>query len=872
MEEKCFSLLYIEKNILDEEIPILDDYEVLKSIYPDEIKEINNNQDTLYFLLKLTYEIEINKSTMDLLHNMNLDDLLNCKNDNCLYLPYWIKILYSKKNKSIKILCYVYWFKYEENIKRELEEKLSGKVDEPILYNIIEESKNIIEKSLKDKKILDELLTEIGKLMEMQVYKTIDNLLLFQTKANDDIIEDFGYDEIKFSYSSINNTNKNKHKKNENKQLNDKMKENMNVINNNNENKDKKEKDYNYDKFSKDENFAGETNNDGSSISRTHAIKNENYISIINKIKHKPIIIEFIFSYLRNNPLQIFKLIEIDKNLKNNINSFFISTKKSNDLSKTLNDNIYAIQIFKIYQEILFGDNICYTNIFAEYIMENNSFPSFIDFQTKYIIKKICEKDKAKNIYNDMLIYNLNNIQNQLIKNVKNIQLAYLPRINNKTKKEYYDGIYIEENIIINKNVLGQKIDVLFCIIDDNEYYKYVQSIKDNIIINNIYFIFVKGNKNINIYDAMANYLDKINVYNIKELHLGKGFFQEEKEICFKHLFYYNIPMMNLLNEDIFIYKKNFSLSKNIIIKANVDFEIFKGNKCKLLLGLSLLFDNININIDGAKVIDSRFPNQIEENSKLSQEKYIVIKIYDFSFLENEKLKEYFNDNKNISFIMLYISEKAIKNLSIKNKDNINKNIDFLIKKKDFIIYSEKSIQLLGEYNEATTKIEAINHNGLFLLEVNKNINDNQNLNNFNEYLFLFKKFNSIKYTEKYFSFIIDYNNIIIDFYESYQYRENDNLYIEKINKSNRVIKYLKPNINSIYFVNYYYDEITFDNNIKNIFTINITDELINGFKNENGVIESGNIIYDSNSNNLEDILNYIKTKKIKKKNKQQKK
>ena len=872
MEEKSFSLLYIEKNILDEEIPILDDYEVLKSIYPDEIKEINNNQDTLYFLLKLTYEIEINKSTMDLLHNMNLDDLLNCKNDNCLYLPYWIKILYSKKNKSIKILCYVYWFKYEENIKRELEEKLSGKVDEPILYNIIEESKNIIEKSLKDKKILDELLTEIGKLMEMQVYKTIDNLLLFQTKANDDIIEDFGYDEIKFSYSSNNNTNKNKHKKNENKQLNDKMKENMNVINNNNENKDKKEKEYNYDKFSKDENFAGETNNDGSSISRTHAIKNENYISIINKIKHKPIIIEFIFSYLRNNPLQIFELIEIDKNLKNNINSFFISTKKSNDLSKTLNDNIYAIQIFKIYQEILFGDNICYTNIFAEYIMENNSFPSFIDFQTKYIIKKICEKDKAKNIYNDMLIYNLNNIQNQLIKNVKNIQLAYLPRINNKTKKEYYDGIYIEENIIINKNVLGQKIDVLFCIIDDNEYYKYVQSIKDNIIINNIYFIFVKGNKNINIYDAMANYLDKINVYNIKELHLGKGFFQEEKEICFKHLFYYNIPMMNLLNEDIFIYKKNFSLSKNIIIKANVDFEIFKGNKCKLLLGLSLLFDNININIDGAKVIDSRFPNQIEENSKLSQEKYIVIKIYDFSFLENEKLKEYFNDNKNISFIMLYISEKAIKNLSIKNKDNINKNIDFLIKKKDFIIYSEKSIQLLGEYNEATTKIEAINHNGLFLLEVNKNINDNQNLNNFNEYLFLFKKFNSIKYTEKYFSFIIDYNNIIIDFYESYQYRENDNLYIEKINKSNRVIKYLKPNINIIYFVNYYYDEIKFDNNIKNIFAINITDELINGFKNENGLIESGNIIYDSNSNNLEDILNYIKTKKIKKKNKQQKK
>ena len=30
---------------------------------------------------------------------MKLDDLLNCTNDNCMYLPYWIKILYLKENK-----------------------------------------------------------------------------------------------------------------------------------------------------------------------------------------------------------------------------------------------------------------------------------------------------------------------------------------------------------------------------------------------------------------------------------------------------------------------------------------------------------------------------------------------------------------------------------------------------------------------------------------------------------------------------------------------------------------------------------------------------------------------------------------------------
>ena len=200
---------------------------------------------------------------------MKLDDLLACKNGNFLYLPYWIKIFYSKKNKLIKISCYVYWFKYEESIKNELEEKLSERIDEPILYNTIEESKNIIEKSLKDKKMLNDLLTEIGKLKAMKEYKTTDNILLFQTNANDDIIEDFEYDEIKFSYPS--NTNKNKHKKNENKKLNNKKKE---------------------------------ANIDKSSPFQAHSLNNSNYISILNKIKHKPIIIEFIFSYLRNSPLK----------------------------------------------------------------------------------------------------------------------------------------------------------------------------------------------------------------------------------------------------------------------------------------------------------------------------------------------------------------------------------------------------------------------------------------------------------------------------------------------------------------------------------------------------------------------------------------
>ena len=45
MEDATSSLLFIGKNIDNEDILILDDYELLKSIYPDKIKEIKKNQD-----------------------------------------------------------------------------------------------------------------------------------------------------------------------------------------------------------------------------------------------------------------------------------------------------------------------------------------------------------------------------------------------------------------------------------------------------------------------------------------------------------------------------------------------------------------------------------------------------------------------------------------------------------------------------------------------------------------------------------------------------------------------------------------------------------------------------------------------------------
>ena len=259
------SLLYIEKTLENEYSMINDDYNMLSEIYSDDIKEIKNNDEELYFLLKLKHQIEIQQSTIDLLETMKLDDLLDNKEDNYMYLPYWIKIFYSKDKKTLKIYVFVFWFKHEDKIKEELNEALSKDIDEPIFYNIIDETKNIIDSSLTDKQILTDILEEIRDLMALKIPTNTDNFLLFETGANEDI-EDFVYKDEKL---------KNKSESHENNK-----KEHLINLNTNKTLEKKKENDdnneYNYDKFLKDKGFVGETIIDRASTFQAHAIKIKN--------------------------------------------------------------------------------------------------------------------------------------------------------------------------------------------------------------------------------------------------------------------------------------------------------------------------------------------------------------------------------------------------------------------------------------------------------------------------------------------------------------------------------------------------------------------------------------------------------------------
>ena len=53
-----------------------------------------------------------------------------------------------------------------------------------------------------------------------------------------------------------------------------------------------------------------------------------NYISILMKVRHKPLIIKYIFSFLIKRPYSFLELIEKEEYLKSSLNNLFSSTKK----------------------------------------------------------------------------------------------------------------------------------------------------------------------------------------------------------------------------------------------------------------------------------------------------------------------------------------------------------------------------------------------------------------------------------------------------------------------------------------------------------------------------------------------------------------
>lgn len=127
-------------------------------------------------------------------------------------------------------------------------------------------------------------------------------------------------------------------------------------------------------------------------------------VYIINKIKHKPILIEYVFSYSKNRPYILFNLISTDEILKASLKKTFENSQKENELTKDLNKNIINyISYRKIYEKLPISINetekdlLKVNNKLNEIIQkknykpffENKSIQNFIYDKAKFIDKKL---------------------------------------------------------------------------------------------------------------------------------------------------------------------------------------------------------------------------------------------------------------------------------------------------------------------------------------------------------------------------------------------------------------------------------------------------------------------------------------------------
>ena len=105
--------------------------------------------------------------------------------------------------------------------------------------------------------------------------------------------------------------------------------------------------------------------------------KNENennYKSILLKIKNKTIILEFIYFFAKQRPYILLDLISNDKILKSSLKNTFNNTKKENDLSSKLNTNIYN---YISYRELRESIN-CKINILENLFINNDKLNNII--------------------------------------------------------------------------------------------------------------------------------------------------------------------------------------------------------------------------------------------------------------------------------------------------------------------------------------------------------------------------------------------------------------------------------------------------------------------------------------------------------------
>ena len=382
---------------------------------------------------------------------------------------------------------------------------------------------------------------------------------------------------------------------------------------------------------------------------------------ILNKIKHKPTLFNYIFAFVGNRPIIFPYLIDKDPILKQSLKHTIETMNKRNNLTDNINDNIYKFIFYRLLYEID-PNNIYLKKI--ENFFEKKIGEVIFNGHNHYkeiIIECLKEKYKISNI-NVGLNYILEccNIE----KDIKNYYIDYLTM--QKEVILFYlplDLTYIDSYYLYNlpQYKINQKIG-LICNISKSDFFNNPMTIEYE-YINKLYFCLDLKR----FYNCYDNYFHKI--YNYL-----KGIKHKEhiEEIYFdKNLSFY----LNEIIEDYYeliqnIGKLDLNSNFNSIKRIEFDDENISGNIkrykiryafnqifgfndcCKIMIINYKDFENIDSNRKDLIKLERKLNSLINQNTNL---KIIYInfeKNFPFQTCFYNFCNKYLKDNPHINLLV----------------------------------------------------------------------------------------------------------------------------------------------------------------------------------------------------------------------------
>ena len=378
---------------------------------------------------------------------------------------------------------------------------------------------------------------------------------------------------------------------------------------------------------------------------------------ILNKIKHKPTLFNYIFTFVENRPIIFPYLIERDPILKQSLKNTIETMNKRNNLSDNINDNIYKFIFYRLLYEID-PNNLIFKKI--ENFFENKIGELIFNGHNHYkeiIIECLKEKYKISNI-NVGLNYILEYCNNE--KDIKNYYIDYL-----YMQKEIilfylpFDLTYIDSYYLYKLPHYKIKQNIgLICNISELDFFNKPMTIEYE-YINKLYFCLdFKSFCNDNYFHKIYNYLKGIkHKDHIEEIYFDK-----------------NLSLyLNEIIEDYYELTQNIGkldLNFNSIKKIEFDDENISGNikKYKIRYALNQIFGFnvyckiIIINYKDFENIDSNRKDLIKLERKLNS--LIIqntnLKILYINFEKNSPFQtcfynfcnKYLKDNPHINLLV----------------------------------------------------------------------------------------------------------------------------------------------------------------------------------------------------------------------------